>query len=233
VLARRGPRRHSRDGRVVLVAEHAGEIGAEKCADLSRDRAEQLPRRDVLCNERRHPPQRCLLVRQHAQLVATCLDHALRLAQLGLDTPALGCVPSNAVHDAPLGQRPRVPLEPPHRAVGADDAGLEPNQIVTLRELRQRPARPLYVIRMEDLESGSREELRLRVAQEAQERLVHALELAVEADDGQRVDREFEELLQLGLGLRHMWRPGQVDALLSFARLSLGSAADGAAPDRY
>jgi hypothetical protein len=73
---------------------------------------------------------------------------------------------------------------------------------------------------MEDLESGSREELLLRVPQEAHERRVHALELAVEADDGQRVDGEVEELLQLGHRLRHMWRPGHVDALLSFPPLS-------------
>src|SRR3954447_7635513 len=73
---------------------------------------------------------------------------------------------------------------------------------------------------MDDVESGSREELRLRVPRHAQERRVHALELAVETDDGQRVDREVEELLQLGLGLRHMRRAGQVDALLSLPRLS-------------
>jgi hypothetical protein len=74
---------------------------------------------------------------------------------------------------------------------------------------------------MDDVESGPREELRLRIPRQAQERRVHAPELAVEADDGQRVDREVEELLQLGLGLRHMWRPGHVDALLSFPPLSL------------
>jgi hypothetical protein len=55
---------------------------------------------------------------------------------------------------------------------------------VTLRELRQRLTRRLYVVRMEDVESGSREELRLRIPEGAHERRVHALELAVEADDG-------------------------------------------------
>jgi hypothetical protein len=39
-----------------------------------------------------------------------------------------------------------------------------------------------------------RAELRLRIAQEAHERRVHALELAVEAHDGQRVDREVDLL---------------------------------------
>jgi hypothetical protein len=174
-----------------------------------------------LSNERRYPPQRRLLLREHAQLVAACLEQALRLAQLGLDAPALGGVPSDAVHDTALWHRPRVPLEPPHGAVGADDASLERSQIVTLGELRQRLARRLYVIGMEDVESGSREELGLGVAQEAHERRVDALELAVEVDDAQRIDREVEELLQLGLGLRHMRRLGHVDALLSLARLSV------------
>jgi len=41
---------------------------------------------------------------------------------------------------------------------------------------------------MEDVQSGSREELLLRKPQKAHERRVHALELALEANDGQRVD---------------------------------------------
>jgi hypothetical protein len=135
VLADGRPRRHCRDRPILLVADHPAEVGPEQKADLARDRAEQLAGRDVLSNKRRHPPQRRLLLREQAQLVATCLERALRLAQLGLDAPALGCVPSDAVHGAPLGHRPRVPLEPPHRAVCADDAGLEADQIVTLREL--------------------------------------------------------------------------------------------------
>ena len=89
--------------------------------------------------------------------------------------------------EAGLGPGPRAPLEPPHGAVGADGAALEPNHIVTLRELAKCLARRIDVIRMGDIECGSREELGLRVPQEAHERRVHALELAVEADDGQRV----------------------------------------------
>jgi hypothetical protein len=106
-------------------------------------------------------------------------------------------------------------------------AGHGPGLLI-LRDLRKRLTRGLYVIRMEDVKSGSREELRLRVPQQAQERRVHALERAVEADDGQRVDREVEELLQLGL--RHIWRPGHVDALLSFPRLSLRTSRGRAGP---
>src|SRR3954453_7905553 len=188
---------------------------------ISRTTTNKLCGGDFLDNERRHPPQRRLLLRERAKLVATCLEQALSLAQLGLDAAALGRVPSDAVDDAPLGHRPPAPLEPPHGAVRADDAGVEPNQIVTFRKLRQRMPRRLYVLRMDDVESGSREQLRLRVPQETQERRVHALERAVEADDGLRVDREVEELLEFGLALRQMWRPCHLVALLSLPRLSL------------
>ncbi len=54
-----------------------------------------------------------------------------------------------------------------------------------------------------------------RIPEGALERRVHALEVAVEADDAQEVDREVEELLQLGPGLRQM-RRARVDALLPF-----------------
>jgi hypothetical protein len=200
VLARRRPRREGGRGANLVEAQHPREVRTQEHARLAHHGAAQLVRRYVLGHERRHPPQRRLLLRELGQLVATCLDQALRLAQLGVHAPALGRVPPDAVHGAPLGHRLRVPLEPPHGAVGADDTGLERPHIVALRELSQRPARPLQIIRVEDPQSGSREELRLRVPQQADERRVHALELAVEAEDRQPIDREIEELLQLGLG---------------------------------
>ena len=54
----------------------------------------------------------------------------------------------------PLGPGPRAPLEPPQGAVGADGATLEPNHIVTLRELAKCLAREIDVIRMGDIECG-------------------------------------------------------------------------------
>ena len=47
--------------------------------------------------------------------------------------------------EAGLGPGPRAPLEPPHGAVGADGAALEPNHIVTLRELAKCLARRIDV----------------------------------------------------------------------------------------
>ena len=183
VLARRGPGRHRRDRwRRPRSGSSRRNRRRGACRPLARPR--RTARSTGRPEPRASPPAAAPPAPPRARAARrACLEQALRLAQLGLDAPALGRVPSDAVHDAALGHRPRVPLEPPHGAVGADDAGLEPSQIVTLRELRQRLARRLYVIRMEDVESGSREELRLRVPQEAHERRVHALELAVEADD--------------------------------------------------
>ena len=102
----------------------------------------------------------------------------------------------------------------PNRS-GAADARFEPDQIVSLRELRQRLSRWLHVVRMGDVKHRPRDKLRPRIPEGALERRVHALEVAVEADDAQEVDREVEGLLQPGPGLRQM-RRARVDALLPF-----------------
>jgi hypothetical protein len=154
-------------------------VHAEHLADLAPHGGEHGVGRGLASDQRGHPPQRGLLLGEHAQLVATCLEHALRPAQLSLGAPALGHVPCDAVHDTPLRHRPRVPLEPPHRAVGAHDARLEPDHIMSLPELRQRLPRRLHVVRMSDVEDRPRKELRLRIPQRALERRVHALEVAV------------------------------------------------------
>src|SRR5689334_13716359 len=57
---------------------------------------------------------------------------------------------------------------------------------------------------MRDVEDRPREQLRLRIPQRALERRVHTLEVAVEPDDAEEVDREIEELLELGSGARHL-----------------------------
>ena len=108
---------------VVLVTDHSGEIGAEKRPDLSRDRAEQLSRRDVLCDERRHPPQRRLLAartRSSSRLASSkrCASRnsASTRRRSVVSRPTLYTTPRSGI-DA------RAPLEPPHRAVGADRRG--------------------------------------------------------------------------------------------------------------
>ena len=107
-------------------------VHAEHLADFPPDSGEHGIGRGLTSDQRRHAPQRGLLLGEHAQLVATRLKHALCLAQLDFGATTLGRVSCDAVHDAPLRHGPRVPLEPPHRAVGAHDAGLEPDEIVSL-----------------------------------------------------------------------------------------------------
>jgi hypothetical protein len=200
---------------VLLVPPQGHRRRPQELRNLPRHCVEDRARSRALRDQRGHAPERGLLVGEPAQLVATRLEHALSLAELRVGAPALGCVPRNAEHDAALRHRPRVPFEPPHRAVGANDAGLVSDEIMSLPEPRQRLARRLHVVRMSDVEDRPREELGLRITERALERRVHALEVAVEADDAQQVDRKIEELLQLGLGLRHTLLSAHVDSLLT------------------
>ena len=101
--------------------------------------------------------------------------------------------------------RARVPLKPAYRAVGADEAELDPDEVLAGGEMGERVARALHVIRMHELHVRPRHELLARVAQHALERCVQPPEVAVEADDAEQVGREIEELAQLVVrrGHRH------------------------------
>jgi hypothetical protein len=55
-------------------------VHAEHLTDLPHHRGEDLVRRRLASDQRGHAPQRSLLVGEHAQLVATRLEHALCLA---------------------------------------------------------------------------------------------------------------------------------------------------------
>jgi hypothetical protein len=90
-------------GPTVVEAQHSREVGPHEGAGLADHGHAQLILRDVAGHERRHPPQRRLLLREHGQLVPTRLEHALRLTQLVVDAPAVGGVPSDAVYDARSG----------------------------------------------------------------------------------------------------------------------------------
>src|SRR4051794_7710439 len=95
-------------------------VGGTPCATsvaTRRNRAHRLGGGAPWARGRPPPPHRRLLLREPVR-------PGMRLAQLGVDAAALGRVPSDAVQDAPLRHRARVPLQPPHRAVGADDANL-------------------------------------------------------------------------------------------------------------
>src|SRR5438876_6587 len=59
---------------VRLVALHPCEIGTRQQADLSRDGREHLIGRPSLRDERRYPPQACLLVREPPALLPVVLE---------------------------------------------------------------------------------------------------------------------------------------------------------------
>jgi hypothetical protein len=102
-------------------------------------------------------------------------------------------------------QRARVPLEPANRAVDADEAALESDDVLAGGQMDERVASALHVIRMHELQERPRHELLARVAHQALERRVQPLEVAVEAGDAEQVGREIEELAQLVIrrGHRH------------------------------
>jgi hypothetical protein len=91
----------------------------------------KVVRRDAPGNECGQASERGLFVREHTKLVATRFDQPLRFVQLGVGASAVRCVPGNAVHEGFVRHDPRVPLEPAHRAVGAGDAVLGPDDLLT------------------------------------------------------------------------------------------------------
>ncbi len=159
-------------------------VGIEEQPDRLSDGREDLAGGRLLRDEYRHPAQRRLLLGQRA---------------------ANGHIPRDAVEDAQLRQRARVPLEPANRAVGADEAALESDGVLAGGQMDERVASALHVIRMHELQERPRHELLARVAQHALERRVQPLEVAVEAGDAEQVGREIEELAQLVIrrGHRH------------------------------
>jgi hypothetical protein len=94
---------------------------------------EDLGRRHVTSDQRGHAAQRCLFG-------ATRLGGVLRLPQLGIEAPALRHVPGDAVDDALIEHGPAAPLEPPLGSVGADEAALEPGDVVSAEDVAERLA---------------------------------------------------------------------------------------------
>jgi hypothetical protein len=137
---RRRPSRRARtdDPRVLHLHDAPHRLG---------DGREDLGGRAFLGHQRLDAPQRRLLVREEAELVTAGLDHPVGGSQLGLDTPPVGHVPADALHEATLHHGPRVPLEPANRAVGADDAVLEPDDVLPLQQTGVHVADGLLVVR--------------------------------------------------------------------------------------
>jgi hypothetical protein len=74
------PLRDADDRAIRVVAAQMRGGHAEHLTDLPHHRGEDLVRRRLASDQRGHAPQRSLLVGEHTQLVATRLEHALRLA---------------------------------------------------------------------------------------------------------------------------------------------------------
>ena len=72
VVAGAAPASHDRGSSVPVVPQHAGAFNREEAADLRSNRGEHLSRRRLACDQRRHAPQRGLIIRGAAQLLA-CL----------------------------------------------------------------------------------------------------------------------------------------------------------------
>ncbi len=187
MLTLRSPDAH-RDDLVILEAGHPREVAAEEGADLAHRGFEQLARRNVLRHERRHTPQRRLLLGQTLEL------------PLGL--AALGHVARHSVHEPVSDHRRRRPFEHPLRAVLADVAVLERQRPLALTDGGGLRRRALTVVRMDQVEVGPRKKLFLRVAEHLLDRWIHAREVSVEVGDGDQIGREREDAVELLL------RPG-------------------------
>jgi hypothetical protein len=73
------------------------------------------------------------------------------LLELTLRAAALGHVSADAVHDLLVRLRTDVPLDPPNRAIGADESILEPEQLLPVDDIGEAFLRPLEVVRVEEL----------------------------------------------------------------------------------
>jgi hypothetical protein len=118
------------------------------------DGRESLLRRALTRDQRRHAAQGGLLLGQRG---------------------AHGHVPRDAVHDAEVRHRARVPLESACRAVGADEAALESDDVLAGGQNSEHVVSALHVIGMDNLHERPRHELLARVAQHAFERRVTSL----------------------------------------------------------
>ena len=189
---------HHRDAVFGLVAHHARRVRLQQVPELHRHGVEHGSRRRPVSDQCRDAPQRGLLGGEQAQLVAAQLQLAFRGAQLLLRAPAIGHVTRRRVDHALLG--PRAPLEPARRAVAAHVAVLEAPDILPAGKPREGVTRGVPVVRMDEVEEWTRQQLVAAVAERPLERRVHAREVAGGVRDAQEVEGEVEDALGLALG---------------------------------
>ena len=128
------PAAHRSDGPVCLVARESGAVRANQCRHLRAHGFEHLCRWRARCNQRRHAPQRRLLVGELRELLAGLAVGDRSRHQLGeLREPILGMIGERRV-------RRRHPHGSPDRAVD-DDRGARSRVEAGLTSCRRRARR--------------------------------------------------------------------------------------------
>ena len=191
--------RHHHLARAVLEAHQADVLGAELPLALGPDRLEDLGLGSLARDHRRHPPQRGLLAGTHLQLSAARLGGPPRVAELGVDPPALRHVAPDGVDHVLLRHVAGAPLQPALGSVGADPAGLELAHDVAAEDVAEPRHRGLPLLGMDEVEERPPEQRLRRVADRPLERRVHGLEAPVGVDDADHVQRQLEDPLDLAL----------------------------------
>src|SRR3954470_22113120 len=122
------------------------------------------------------------------------------LLELALGQAALRHVPADAVYDVLVEVGACAPLEPSHGAVGADVPGLESDQLVSVDDLREGVTCGLEIVRMNEVEDGSAEQLLHGISKRLNQSWICASVVAVEPDCCEGVRRVLEQVLSLLLG---------------------------------
>ena len=112
------PGGHSGRRAVKLVARHVRGVDPEEQADLTRDRREHVGRRDAAGDQRRHAPQRGLLVREPGKLLPARAVRDRRGDQLReLGEPILDVVEQGlALRDTGTHHAPELAVDDDRRA---------------------------------------------------------------------------------------------------------------------
>ena len=141
---------------------------------LAGDGLEHVRRCRAPRHEHRDPPERRLLVGEHAELFAAPLELALSAPQLSLRMTVLGDVACDSIDEPLVGLGEQVPLKPPVRAVRSGEPVLEPGELAGLEHAGERGHRPLAVIGVDDVEQPPPDDLLLSQSE-------HALDPRVDA----------------------------------------------------
>lgn len=109
-------------------------------------------------------------------------------------------VPRHAVHDAFLRPSVCAPLEPAHRAVGADVPRLEPEDVRAVRELGEVRGNGFAIVGVDVVQERPGQQLLFRVPEDARERRIGELQVPVEPGNAERIKRQIDEPYQLVVG---------------------------------